>query len=233
MRTLGIIGGMGPLATHDFYRKVIERTPAADDPQHIAVVMVADTQIPLRIPAWEGRGPSPLPALIRAAQHCVNAGATVLAMPCNTAHFWFDEMVAALAPDVRFLHIAEEAVRALPSGQQTAPRVALCGTHVTVAMQLYPQAAQRLGLAVDWLLPDPPTQALITQAIAAVKGGNVPAAAQAFARAADTLAVQGAELLMLGCTELPVIAPHLSSPLPLLDATDALAQACVTVCMGG
>jgi aspartate racemase len=109
--------------------------------------------------------------------------------------------------------------------------VALCGTHVTVAMQLYPQAAQRLGLAVDWLLPDPPTQLLITQAIAHVKGGDIPAAVQSFSRAADTLAMQGAGLLMLGCTELPVIASHLSSSLPLLDATEALAQACVRACM--
>jgi aspartate racemase len=229
---------MGPLATHDFYRKVIECTPAADDPQHIPVVMVADTQIPLRIPAWEGRGPSPLPALIKAAQQCVGAGATVLAMPCNTAHFWFEELVAALPRNVQFLHIADETVRCLPQalpqemspGMSQARRIALAGTHVTLAMKLYQQAAQRLGMNADWLLPSEDEQALITAVIADVKAGCIDQAVAHFNSAVQALEQRGAEAVILGCTELPVIAQSVASRVRLIDATDCLARACVQAC---
>jgi aspartate racemase len=233
MRTLGIVGGMGPLATHDFYRKVIEATPADDDPQHIPVVMVADTQIPLRIPAWEGRGPSPLPALLAAARHCMQAGATVLAMPCNTAHYWFDAIVRDLPGEVRFIHIADAALREAQHALQAtrSPRLALAGTHATVAMRLYQDAALRLGLDVPWLLPDAPLQARITQAIADVKAGRIDAAIAAFQAALDGLAAQGAQAIVLGCTELPVIAPRMRCDVPLVDATAALARACVQACL--
>jgi aspartate racemase len=230
MKTLGIIGGMGPLATHDFYRKVIEATPAADDPQHIPVVMVADTQIPLRIPAWEGRGPSPLPALIVAAQRCVAAGAQVLAMPCNTAHFWFAEMAAAV-PGATFLHIADETLRRVPTPSQGALRLGLTGTHVTLAMGLYQDAAVRLGLRIEWVLPDAPTQTAITQAIADVKGGRIAAGADAFKLALTSMQAAGAQAVVLACTELPVLLPALQSDLQLIDATQCLANACVAACL--
>ncbi len=230
MKTLGIVGGMGPLATHDFYRKVIEATPALDDPQHIPVVMIADTQIPLRIAAWEGRGESPLPALNRAALHCVNAGATVLAMPCNTAHFWFDAMVKALPPDVQFLHIADETLRAMQHEYSNAKRVALTGTHVTLAMNLYPEAAARVGHEIDWLLPAAAQQALITQAIAAVKAGQLNEAIGRYQAAVNLHVAQGAQAIVMGCTELPVLASSITCNVPLIDATGCLARACVAQC---
>jgi aspartate racemase len=231
MKTLGIVGGMGPLATTDFYLKVIEATPAPDDPQHIPVVMIADTQIPLRIPAWEGRGESPLPALNRAAAQCVQAGATVLAMPCNTAHFWFDAMVSALPANVCFLHIADETLRAMQRDHPLAKHVALTGTHVTVAMNLYPDAALRVGHALDWMPPDVTQQALITEAIAAVKGGQIEQAMARYQLAIDALISQGAQAIVMGCTELPVIASRMTSAVPLIDATDCLARACVKQCL--
>jgi aspartate racemase len=231
MKTLGIVGGMGPLATHDFYRKIIEATPAPDDPQHIPVVMIADTQIPLRIAAWEGRGESPLPALNRAASLCVNAGATVLAMPCNTAHYWFDAMVKALPAKVRFLHIADETLRAMQHDYPNAKRVALTGTHVTLAMNLYPEAASRVGHEVDWLLPDAAQQALITQAIAAVKAGQVNEAVALYQEAVNLLLARGAQAIVMGCTELPVLASRITCSAPLIDATDCLARACVAQCV--
>ena len=229
LKTLGIVGGMGPLATQDFYQKVIELTPALDDPQHIPVVMVADTQIPLRIAAWEGRGPSPLPAMLTAAQHCVNAGATVLAMPCNTAHFWFDALAAA-QPQIRWLHIANAAVQAAIDYRPGLRRLGLAGTHVTLAMRLYQNAAAQLAAPFVCVEPDAALQALISQAIAAVKAGQIAVASARFQAAIDGFVQQGCDAVMLACTELPVIAAQLKSPVPLIDATHALAQACVRTC---
>ncbi len=220
---------MGPLATHDFYRKVIESTPADDDPQHIPVVMVADTQIPLRIAAWEGRGPSPLPAMLAAAQHCVNAGATVLAMPCNTAHFWFDALAAA-QPQIMWLHIAHEAVRTAQMIAPHARRIALAGTHVTLAMNLYQDAAKAIAAPFECVVPTTAVQTLITQAIADVKAARIDAAVSGFQTAIDALVSDGCDAVLLACTELPVIAPRMHSRVPLIDATLALAQASVRAC---
>ncbi len=230
MKTLGIIGGMGPLATHDFYRKLIELTPATEDAQHIPVVMVANTLIPNRIAAWEGRGPSPLPALITAARQCVESGARVLAMPCNTAHFWFDEMARAV-PQARFLHIADEAVRAAcPSNGQAPLKLALTGTHATVAMGLYPSAAARLGMAVQWV-DVAAVQPGVTAAIAAVKAGRIEQAAADYQRVLTLLENAGAHAVVMGCTELPVIARAVRSEIPLIDATDTLVRACIAACL--
>jgi aspartate racemase len=229
MKTIGIIGGMGPLATHDFYRKLIELTPAVEDAQHIPVVMVANTLIPNRIAAWEGRGPSPLPALITAARQCVEAGARVLAMPCNTAHFWFDDMALAV-PQARFLHIADEALRACPSSGQAPIKLALTGTHATVAMGLYQSAAARLGMAVQWL-DVAAVQADVTAAIASVKAGRIEQAAAEYQRALAVLQSAGAQAVVMGCTELPVISGAVHCELPLIDATDALARACIAACL--
>ncbi len=231
MKTLGIVGGMGPLATADFYFKVIEATPAPDDPQHIPVVMVSNTQIPLRIPAWEGRGVSPLPALNRAAAQCVAADASVLAMPCNTAHYWFEAMVQELPSEVKFLHIADETLRELKTQHPTLKRIALTGTHVTVAMNLYPDAAKRVGHEVDWLIPNAQQQAQISDAIAAVKGGRIDEAVLCYQLALDALRHQGAEAIVMGCTELPVIAARMKCDAPLIDATLSLARACVGECL--
>jgi aspartate racemase len=229
MRTLGIIGGMGPLATHDFYRKLIELTPAAEDAQHIPVVMVANTLIPNRIAAWEGRGPSPLPALITAARQCVESGARVLAMPCNTAHFWFEDMARAV-PQARFLHIADEALRACPQQAATPLKLALTGTHATVAMGLYQAAALRLGMQVQWIDVHE-VQPAVTAAIASVKAGRIEQAVGEYQRALDTLQSAGAQAVVMGCTELPVIAHAMRSDVPMIDATETLARACIAACM--
>ncbi|KPF67757.1 hypothetical protein IP84_12560 [beta proteobacterium AAP99] len=229
MKTLGIIGGMGPLATHDFYRKLIELTPAAEDAQHIPVVMVANTLIPNRIAAWEGRGPSPLPALVAAARQCVESGARVLAMPCNTAHFWFEDMARAV-PQARFLHIADEALRACTSGDGLPLRLALTGTHATVAMELYQSAAVRLAMNVQWI-DVTAVQPSVTAAIASVKAGGIKQAVAEYQGALDVLQSAGAQAVVMGCTELPVIAGAMRSDVPLIDATETLVRACIAACM--
>jgi aspartate racemase len=235
LKTLGIVGGMGPLATADFYYKVIEARPAADDPQHIPVVMVADTQIPLRIPAWEGSGESPLPALRKAAAQCVAAGATVLAMPCNTAHYWYEAMVQDLPPHVRFIHIAEATLAEMKQANATLKHIALTGTHVTVDMNLYPDAAKRVGHQVQWLLPDAAQQLQINEAIWKVKAGRIEEAVTLYQHTLDAMSQQGAQAIVMACTELPVIASRMKSrmksTLPLIDATACLARACVAACV--
>src|SRR5690242_3423939 len=83
---LGVLGGMGPLATADFFAKLVASTPAREDAEHVPVVIASLPQIPPRVPAILADGASPLPALLQIRDRLVAAGATLLAMPCNTAH---------------------------------------------------------------------------------------------------------------------------------------------------
>ena len=89
---LGVLGGMGPLATVDFLRKLIEETPAARDEDHLPVIAWSVPQIPDRPAAITGNGESPLPALLAGVHTLKAAGAVALAIPCNTAHYWYDDM---------------------------------------------------------------------------------------------------------------------------------------------
>ena len=107
---LGILGGMGPLATADFYAKLIAQTPAARDQDHVPVVIYAVPQVPDRTAALLRGGATPVPALLAGLRTLVAAGAQAIAMPCNTAHAWFDEL-AAQSP-VPLLHIADAAADA-------------------------------------------------------------------------------------------------------------------------
>ena len=89
---LGVLGGMGPLATADFFAKLVAATSANADSDHVPVLILSEPRIPPRPPAIMGRGESPLPALLARRDQLLAAGATFLAIPCNTAHFWCDQL---------------------------------------------------------------------------------------------------------------------------------------------
>jgi aspartate racemase len=104
--TIGIIGGMGPLATADLYRKIIEVTPAVRDQDHLHVIIDADPTIPDRTAALLGNGPDPLPKLVAAARRLEDAGAGILIMPCNTAHAFLPVLQRAVR--IPFIDMTEE-----------------------------------------------------------------------------------------------------------------------------
>lgn len=91
---LGVLGRMGPLASADFFAKLAAATPAEDDEDHVPVLILSDPRILRRPPAILGNGESPLPAILARRDQLLAAGTTVLAMPCNTAHFWFPQLTA-------------------------------------------------------------------------------------------------------------------------------------------
>src|SRR3954471_9827880 len=101
---LGVLGGMGPLATVDFLAKLIEETPAKGDPDHVPVIVYSVPQIPDRPGAILENTESPLPAMLEGVRHLKRGGATLIAIACNTAHFWYDALSAEGVP---IAHIAD------------------------------------------------------------------------------------------------------------------------------
>jgi len=224
-RTLGVLGGMGPLATVDFLRKLVEETPAASDEDHVPVVVYSVPQIPPRPAAILAGGASPLPALLEGIRTLKQAGAIAIAIPCNTAHYWYDDMLRK--GGLSILHIADAALAELARRCARGAAVGLIGTEGTLAANFYQQRIAAQGYRV--LINDDSDRRLILDAIDHVKANALDAAAPLLERAVTMLAKAGAQRVILGCTETPVVLERLSPTARALciDATRALAKACV------
>ncbi|MER5310689.1 amino acid racemase [Streptomyces sp. NPDC002773] len=223
--TLGILGGMGPLATADFYRRVVERTPAGSDQAHVPVVMWADPGVPDRTAALLGSGPSPVPALVEGARWLQRAGVSCIAVPCNTAHAYVEQLSKATGVEV--LDMIKAALEAAARRRPGLERVGVLATRGTRLTGLYERAGARLGLDVVQV-PVSVQERYVDAAIQAVKGGAELAGPERWiAAAAESLKEQGAQAVIAACTEIPLISEAAARVLPLVDSTDALAEAAV------
>lgn len=223
---IGILGGLGPAATLDLYAKVLALTPAASDQDHVRLIIDADPQVPDRNESVAGRGPSSAPALVAKALRLKAAGAELLAMACNAAHAYQDEIVAAtLLP---FLSIVEEAVKAASQRGGSGP-VGLLATTGTLDAGLYQGALARAG-RVALLLEDRQLDDFMAL-IYRVKGGDTGAEVSgAMLSLAEALRYAGASSIIAACTEVPLVlddASRAALELPIIDATSALASAIV------
>lgn len=224
---IGVLGGMGPLATADLVQKIIASTPAGRDQDHVPLVVWNVPQIPDRQQALAGTGPSPLPALL-AAVHALNQlPIRHLVIPCNTAHHWFDELAAASRAPL--LHIADATLAAMRHDVSVPPEVTgLIATHGTLRAGWYQQRLAAMGTEV--LEPTPQEMdELFVPGCYAVKRGERVEGGWLLEQLADRLAERGASRLILACTEVsPALAAVNSRWLThSIDTTQALALACV------
>lgn len=223
---LGVLGGMGPLATVDFLHKLVDRTPARADHEHIPFVVHSVPQLPDRMQAIFDGGASPLPKLLEAIETLRAAGAVCIAMPCNTAHYWYDEF--APAAKVPFLHIADAALAALAAHQQPVACLGLLGTRGTLRAGFYQK--RFVERRVECITSSPVDQEkLVDPAIKAIKANDLRRATPLIERAAERLLEQGASSVVLGCTEIPVVLNQFHPALAArcVDVTVALADACI------
>lgn len=229
-RVLGVLGGMGPLASAHFMLRLTLLTPATRDQDHIPTVLWSDPRVPDRTVAGLAGGGDPLPWLLRGIEGLKRSGCAAIAIPCNTAHGWYDAMRAAASMPI--LHIVDAAAvelrrMGLPSGP-----IGVMGTQATLAMQLY---QNRLGtLGWDCIVP---TQAemdrLVSPAIALVKANRVAEAYPPLAEAVSSLGARGAAAVVLGCTEIPLgIQAGGLLGVPMVDTIDALARAAIAWARG-
>ena len=218
---LGVIGGMGPLATADFFHKLIAATPAAGDDDHVPVLIHSVPQLPSRPAAILRGGASPLPQLLQARDRLLTAGATMLAMPCNTAHHWYNDLARGI--EVPFPHIADAVAAELP---QAPARVAIIATAATLASGIY---SGRLDAGYGWIMPsdDEYTRA-VQPCIDAVKCNRCVEAGHLVEPLVAALLQRGAQRVVLACTELPLALDAIGSTLreACVDSTAALARTC-------
>ena len=223
---IGVLGGMGPLATADFFGKVLVATPAGGDADHVPLLIQSDPRIPSRPAAILGDGRSPLPELMAGRDRLGAAGASALAMPCNTAHFWFQDL-AADCP-VPFISIVDACVAELVPMLNAGGSVGLIATRATLAGRIFDAPLMQAGYNLR--VPDDESMdRLVLPGIELVKAGQTPQAGPLIEQAVRSLLQEGADAVVLACTETPVALDAVQSPLraKCVDSTAALARACV------
>jgi aspartate racemase len=222
-RTVGVLGGMGPASTAEFYRLLVETTAADSDQQHLHVIIDGDAGIPDRRAALVGVGEDPRPRMIQSARRLEAAGAQIVAMPCNTAHAFLSDVQSAISVPVIDM-IAETAEAALQVGGR-ASAIGIMATDAALSTGLYPLALTTRGVVP--VLPDIAAQERLMAAIWHVKAGRNDAAGHIVARGATQLAIGGCAAVLLGCSELPIAVKGLTLPVPVVDSLATLARATI------
>ena len=221
-KVIGILGGMGPLATADLFRKITEHTAASCDQEHPRVCIDSNTSIADRTAALLHGGADPVPEMVKSARRLASIGADLLIMPCNTAHNFYDAVAASVSiPVLHMIAITRDALKA--RGVKCA---GLLATDGTVQTGIYQRTFE--GSGIELLTPDDADQAAVMDIIYnGVKAGDLAHDAAAFRLACEHLLARGAEVLILGCTELPPAFDIYHLDYPNIDPTLELALAAI------
>ena len=220
----GVLGGLGPAATVHFLRRVIELTDADRDQDHVDLLVWQRGSIPDRTGFLRGENESPEPALVADAVALERAGARFVAVPCNTAIVWVEQMRAAVGIEV--LDTVDETVAAAREAVPGIARLGVLATDGTLAAGTYARAAERAGL--ELVVPDDAVQReVMTVIYDGVKAGR-PVPRGSFDRLVEHLRGRGAQAVALGCTELSVLRGDLGiEDGTIVDSLDSLARATI------
>ena len=222
---LGILGGLGPMSTVYFYEMLTAHTEARCDQEHLNIVISSYAETPDRTDYILGRSSdNPLTAMIENAKKLENFGATVIAIPCNTAHYFYSSLKNEVS--VPILNIIEETVR-IAAGVGIG-KIGILATEGTVQSESYQRVSADFGVACE--VPTPEEQAMLMDIIYGdIKQGR-RADMDKFNRVAGSLLDRGCEKLILGCTELSLIKKNEGLGYEYLDSLEALAYRTILAC---
>ena len=223
MKVIGVIGGMGPEATADFFMKLIRRASARSDAEQPRVVIDSNPHIPDRTAFVLGEGPSPVDELVRTARNVVRAGAGFLTLPCITAHGFIDEIRDAV--DVPVISAVALTASEVDERFETEDVISILSTAGTLKMKLFQAAMPGRAFMVP---TDEEQEGIVTPAIygphgVKAVGVDIDTLDGIIAYAAE-LARRGAGAIIAGCTEFSVLLSGVELPIPLIDPMCLLAE---------
>ncbi len=223
-KSIGIIGGMGPAATVDLFKKIVENTAAENDAGHVRVYMDCQPTIPDRTKAILENGESPVPYLVESAEKLASIGADFLIMPCNTSHYFYEELCARSPLPVMNM-IRETAAHLHAQGIR---KVGLLATDGTVKAGVYQKELEAFG--IESVSPSAEGQREVMRLIYdGVKADAPQFSTEKVCEVIKELFEQGAKVLVLGCSELPLGFERYGIPLEnTVDAVEVLARAAIT-----
>ncbi|HEX9852671.1 MAG TPA: amino acid racemase [Woeseiaceae bacterium] len=225
-KTVGVLGGMGPEATVDFMASVIALTPAGRDQDHIRMLVDHNPGVPDRQAAMRGDRSAVSRVLGEMALKLEAAGADFLVMPCNTAHVFLPEVLPKL--NVPFIHIVAEAVAEIAGTQPNARQVGVMATNACIEAGVYQSAIRASGR--DSILPPADRQQELMALILRIKRGDKSSEVRLAMRGiARGLVDRGAEVIIAGCTEIPLVLGHDDLDVPFVSSTEVLARRTVAM----
>ena len=219
--TIGILGGLGPMATVDLYIKIIKAIPAKRDQDHLHVIIDSNPKIPDRTEHILSNGPDPVPLLIDTAINLERAGADFILIPCNTAHYYFDQIKDSI--DIDIIHMVKETAKYIMMKGYTS--AGILSTDGTIAIGLYNDL-----LKIDTVFPHPKIQKLVMDAIYGrngIKAGELETANEILLCAASHLIERGAECVVAACTEISLTLKPEHVSVPLIDPALVLTQVAI------
>jgi len=223
-KIIGILGGMGPEATIDLFYKIIKFTPAEKDQDHLRIIIDNNPKIPDRTAAILGKGEDPLPALQETARNLEKAGADFIIIPCNTAHHFLSSIQKSVKIPV--LNMIEEAAK---ETQQIIPQIKKVGLLASIGAyetEIYHQHFKKFNIEV--ISPEEKDKEEVMKAIYVVKAGNLfERIKKSILKIAQELIDKGAEVIIAGCTEIPLILKEGDVSVPIIDPTQILAKIAV------
>lgn len=226
-KSVGILGGMGPMATAELFYKIVNNTDAHSDSEHIRVYVDSNPSIPDRTAAILHGGKDPLPAMRESMKKLISCGADCIAIPCNTAYYFAE--ILEQESSVPILNMP--AISSAQCARRFAgAKAGILATDGTLAAGIYQTALKEAG--VDYVLPDKFQQEAVMRVIyEGVKAGkNAESYRQDMETAVEGMAKRGAEVFILGCTELPIAVKELKLQIPYIDSLEELARAAVKFC---
>jgi aspartate racemase len=225
-RVIGILGGMGPLATADLFRRIIEKTPAKRDQDHPRVLIYNDPKIPDRTDFILGRGEDPRPELLAGAKKLEECGADFVIMPCNTAHFFAETVQKGIG--IPLVSMVEETAKRVK--KMGIRKVGLLATDGTVKGLVYHRALLRHGVQIA--LPSKKYQAMVMEGIYdGVKAGDLKKGRELILTVAKRLE-RRSEAIIAGCTEVSLVLKPGDLGVPLVDPMDVIAERAVRLALG-
>lgn len=227
-KTLGVLGGMGPMATAYFMKIIIDMTDAKIDQEHIPMLVYNHTTIPDRTDyILDNSKPNPVPILCADAKKLENSGADVIAMPCNTAHFFFEEIQKSV--NIPVLHIVKETVEYIATRDNKCKKIGILATKGTLKSGVFEDFCKKYGLCA--VLPTKAVSNMLMDIIYnKIKMGKKVSVAE-FLGIIDDMRESGCDAVILGCTELSVIKSDLHlKRYDIIDSLEVLSRRSIELC---
>lgn len=224
-KLIGILGGMGPEATADLFLKIIKATPALKDQNHLRIIIDNNPKIPSRTSAILGKGKSPLKQLQETLHNLEKAGAEIIAMPCNTAHHYYNELQEST--NIPIINMISETAAYIYENFPDIKKIGLLATTGTIKAGIYHKAITKMEV----ITPDEDAQETVMNAICGeqgIKAGYTQGNSRSdILEVAKMLINKGAEAIIIGCTEISLVLSQKDLPIPLIDPSQILAVAVV------
>ena len=227
IKKLGILGGMGPAASNEFATRLVAKTPATKDQDHIPFVLWSDPTIPDRSTSMLNGDDRPLPYLLAGIQGLKTVGCTTIVIPCNTAHFWFSHLEKQAAWNARIIHIVDSVADALRDLKITSGKIGIIGTKATIEYGLYQYQLNKSGW--NCIVPTKEQMdTLVQPAIDLIKANQTAQVHPMLMAVIHSLIDNGATAVVLGCTEIPLtIKQDTVQDIPIINSIDSLVNAAI------